>query len=229
MRGITLAELLVVIVVLVVLIALLLPVTRSAPGGSKRIHCTNNMKQISLALHNYNDAYGAFPPAHTVDAEGRPLHSWRTLLLPFLDELPLYERIDLSKPWDHPSNAYARDQRIRTYECPEQDCPKHHTKYLAVVAPQSFFQSVEPRKWSDVASDKSRTVMVIEASKSEAVHWMDPRDADEATFLALGPGSGLAHNGVILTGFADGSVRSLEADASTETRRGMIPITSAVR
>src|SRR5579864_1381633 len=84
-RGFTLLELVVVVIIIVVLIALLLPAIRSSGPAARRAQCTNNLKQIALALSNYEQANSALPPAFTVDAEGKPLHSWRTLILPYLE------------------------------------------------------------------------------------------------------------------------------------------------
>ncbi len=79
--GLTLVEFLVVFGIIIVLVALLLPgVRRGVPKAARRTQCKNNLKQISLALHNYHDEYQAFPPAYTMDADGQPLHSWRTLI-----------------------------------------------------------------------------------------------------------------------------------------------------
>ena len=77
-------------------IALMLPAQRRAREPARRSQCKNNLKQIGLALHNYHETYGAFPPAYTVDADGKRLHSWRTLILPYLDQAPLYDKIDFS-------------------------------------------------------------------------------------------------------------------------------------
>ncbi|HEY4260168.1 MAG TPA: DUF1559 domain-containing protein, partial [Schlesneria sp.] len=85
-----------------VVIALFIPLPRRAGEAARRTQCKNNLKLIGLALYNYHDLYGAFPPAYTVDRHGKQLHSWRTLILPFLDQMPLYQKIDLSKPWDDP-------------------------------------------------------------------------------------------------------------------------------
>lgn len=93
------------VVVMLVIVGLLLPATRRARPAVYRMHCSNNLKQISLALHNYEETYRSFPPAWTVDENGNRLHSWRTMILPYLEQKPLYDSIDLSKPWDDPANA----------------------------------------------------------------------------------------------------------------------------
>lgn len=106
-RGFTLIELLVVIAIIAILIALLLPAVQQAREAARRSQCKNNMKQLGLALHNYHDAFGMFPPAGTV---ARPIagynssnrqtnmdrvHAWpwSMRLLPYLDQSPLYNQI----------------------------------------------------------------------------------------------------------------------------------------
>ena len=107
------------IFVLLVGLALMLPaVSRGSREAAKRTQCKNNLKQIMLAFHNYHDTYSAFPPAYTTDADGRRLHSWRTLLLPYLDQQKLYSSIDLAKPWNDPVNAEARKSLLHVYSCP---------------------------------------------------------------------------------------------------------------
>src|SRR6478672_613361 len=127
----TLLGCLAVIGIVGVLVALLLPATRNAGESARRAQCSNNLKQIAIALHLYVDAYGALPPAHTVDAEGKPLHSWRTLILPFAEQEPLYQKIDLSKPWADPANKVAFDAVPPGYGCPSIDRPLTHTTYMA--------------------------------------------------------------------------------------------------
>src|SRR4051812_12260530 len=65
--------------------ALLLPAVRYSKPAAYRNSCASKLKQIALALHTYADVYHALPPAYTVDAAGKPLHSWRTLILPYMD------------------------------------------------------------------------------------------------------------------------------------------------
>ena len=104
--------------IIALLIALLLPAIRSAGPAARRAQCVNNLKQIALALHNYEQAHKALPPAYTVDAKGRPLHSWRTLILPYLEQEPLYQTIDLSKPWNDPANAKALETAASRFSLP---------------------------------------------------------------------------------------------------------------
>lgn len=78
------------LVTLFVLVGLLLPQVGSQTP-SKRMMCSNKMRQINLALLNYQADYGALPPAYTEDANGKPMHSWRTLILPFIEEQKLLQ------------------------------------------------------------------------------------------------------------------------------------------
>jgi type II secretory pathway pseudopilin PulG len=82
--GFRLIELLVVVGLIGLLIAMLLPAVRTSGEAGRRFSCSNNLKQIALALHNYHDEFGSFPPVYTVDDAGTRLHSWRTLILPYM-------------------------------------------------------------------------------------------------------------------------------------------------
>ena len=83
----TCVEVLVVCGVLVVLVALFLPALRfgGAREAARRMQCSNHLKQIALALHNYHDEYKSFPPAYIADESGKRMHSWRVLILPFIE------------------------------------------------------------------------------------------------------------------------------------------------
>src|SRR5438105_1376638 len=92
-------------VFLATLAALLLPLVSSARPAARRNACGNNMKQIELALLNYHDANKSFPPAYVADAEGKPMHSWRVLILPYLERNDLYQQYDFNEPWNGPHNS----------------------------------------------------------------------------------------------------------------------------
>lgn len=71
---------------------------RSGRDAARRVMCKDNLHQIGIALHNYHEQHGSFPPAYTTDQNGKPLHSWRVLLLPYLDRPNLYQQIRLDEP-----------------------------------------------------------------------------------------------------------------------------------
>ncbi len=110
--GFTKLEWLVVLAIVFLLFSLLLSPVERGLTPARRTQCRNNFKQIGLALHNYHDVYDAFPPAYTVDSDGNRLHSWRTLVLPYIDQANVYNTIDRSKPWNDPANASAYKKRF---------------------------------------------------------------------------------------------------------------------
>lgn len=109
--GFTLIELLVVIAIIAILIALLLPAVQQAREAARRTQCRNNLKQIGLALHNYHDTYSHFPPGRvrngfaTPDAWYSGNIAWLPRLLPYIDQAPLYNRIN----WDMGQGTSATD------------------------------------------------------------------------------------------------------------------------
>src|SRR5687768_7400101 len=92
-RGFTLVELLVVIAIIGVLVALLLPAVQAAREAARRAHCTNNLKQIGVAVHNFADARKALPPAYLT---GFGHATWLVLIMPYLEESELYEVANVS-------------------------------------------------------------------------------------------------------------------------------------
>ncbi len=206
------------------LVLLMLPALRIAPEAGRRAHCTNNMKQITLGLLNYQSRYQAFPPAYTVDENGKPLHSWRTLLLPYIEQTPLYERIDLTKPWNDPANANVFETPVAVYTCPTSRLVRGYTTYLAVVGQDVCLLPTESRKLSDITDDHAKTLMVIEVDKEHSVPWMAPTDADEKMILSLMSSDSFPHPGGMNAVFVDGHGAFLQTDTEAKNLRAMISI-----
>src|SRR5438105_3706886 len=128
-RGFTLIELLVVIAIIGVLVALLLPAVQSAREAARRIQCTNNLKQLGLALHNFHDNNQKFPAADeelitspTLTGKSPWNCSWMARSLPFIEQQALYSQYNFSKDWqDTATNDHANGpikQNIKAFLCP---------------------------------------------------------------------------------------------------------------
>jgi len=117
-RGFTLIELLVVIAIIAILIALLLPAVQQAREAARRTQCRNNMKQLGLALHNYHDAFTTFP----IGTQWSDDPNWRIGILPYLDQAPLYNSLNLSSGFmahnGMGSNDILYDVELNAYVCP---------------------------------------------------------------------------------------------------------------
>ncbi len=206
-----------------VLVGLLLPAVQAAREAARRMQCSNNMKQISLAMLNYESTYKCFPPAFTTDANGKPLHSWRTLLLPYLEQAALYNKIDLNKPWDDPVNLPFSQMLLPIYACPSghTDSPEK-TSYQVVVDPSGIFNGPSPCKTGTITDGLSNTILVVETDSADAVPWMAPDDTNLPTFLSRGQSRSSHHTGGGNVAIADGSVVFLSNSADPNTTSSMV-------
>lgn len=182
------------------LLCFLYSLTSRAGEANWRAECRNHLKQIGLAMHNYRDAHGTFPPTYIPDENGQPMHSWRVLILPFLDESALYSQYDFDEPWDGPNNSRLLSQMPVFYRCPSSPDTATMTAYVAVVGENSPLGSGEP-----VAS---LTIIVAEATKAN-IPWMAPDDLSFEDFSDINSPGGFSseHAGGANVLFADGSVR----------------------
>ncbi|MCA9131261.1 MAG: DUF1559 domain-containing protein [Planctomycetales bacterium] len=119
--GFTLVELLVVIAIIGILVGLLLPAVQAAREAARRMQCSNNLKQIGLAVHNYESAYKKFPPGNITEGNccGTPsLTVWSVAILPFIEQANLNGTYKAELPLEDPANAFLREQNMATYNCP---------------------------------------------------------------------------------------------------------------
>jgi prepilin-type N-terminal cleavage/methylation domain-containing protein/prepilin-type processing-associated H-X9-DG protein len=125
-KGFTLVELLVVIAIIGILVGLLLPAVQAAREAARRMECTNNLKQLALALHNYESAFGFFPPSrlgNDVAIEGRgsgssSYQSWTTLILPFAEQGNLQNLMNFNSAWSSLENRPAVGTSVAFMVCP---------------------------------------------------------------------------------------------------------------
>lgn len=115
-RGFTLVELLVVIAIIGVMVGLLLPAVQAAREAARRMQCGNNLKQLSLAMHNYESTYKTLPPSRITNGESR--HSWSAFMLPFIEQAQVYDIYNFNVRWHDPLNYPATTATIPGFVCP---------------------------------------------------------------------------------------------------------------
>ncbi len=210
--------------VCIISVALLLPAVTAAREAARRTSCANNLKQIALAMQSYHDVHDAFPPAHTTDANGEPLHSWRTLILPYAEQEVLYQQMKLNEPWDSPSNRPLTQMSIPFYRCPSDATSSHtHTSYVVITGPGTVFDGSQQTSFAEIPDGSSNTFLVIEVPGLE-IEWAEPRDITLDELLAhikaakAGQSRGNHPRG-IQAAFCDGSVHFIYFDEPEELFR----------
>jgi hypothetical protein len=196
--------------------------------GAVRHQCASNLKNIGVAMNSYLCEHGMFPPAYVADENGRPMHSWRVLLLPYLGRQDLYDQYDFDEPWDGPHNRKLWDQMPKVYRCPSQSTDRPGTTvYVGVVGQGLFFDGDKSTSDREILDGMSRTIAVVESSGAN-VNWMQPRDLDFETMpleidSQLGPSISSDHPGkgayVLM---ADASVHYLSDDLDPSVVRAML-------
>ncbi len=217
------------LIVGLVFFVLLVPAWQAARNGAPRMQCQNNLRNIAFALHNYHDVYGTFPPAYIPDEEGRPMHSWRVLILPFLEQSAIYEWYDFDEPWDGPNNRLLADTVLSVYRCPHHPGPTGpYTHYVMIVGEETISDGPTARRLDEIRDGLSNTLAVVETADA-GIHWMEPRDLlfDELTF-SVNDGSPLGisshHPGWANVAFCDGRVLMLDNSVDPQVVRAMATI-----
>jgi type II secretory pathway pseudopilin PulG len=211
-----------------IMVALLLPAVQAAREAARRNACVNHMQHIGIALQNYHDVHKTFPPAYIADADGKPMHSWRVLILPFLEENEIYKKYDFNEPWDGPNNSKLAAQAPSDFRCPSGTDFDGQTNYVAVVGNETMWPGATAVKIRSIRDGLSRTIAVVETSGS-GINWLEPRDLtmDEALRgikQSQSGGINSQHPGGVNVLNCDGSVLFLPEDVPPETIRALLTI-----
>jgi hypothetical protein len=162
------------------------------------------------------------PPAYQLGPDGRRWHSWRILILPFIEGDSLYKRYRFDEPWDGPNNSQLADDKPSTFSFSRSDRPSATiTNYLAIVGAETL--------WPDAASFRgqpkdgaSQTILIAENYGLD-VHWMEPRDLEFASMpFALQRPDGISSRyRTPAVAMADATIRSLKPDLDPRVVRAM--------
>ena len=166
------------------------PMMQAVTDLSNTSACFGNLRRIGRAVLAYEAAHGTFPPACLADENGQPMHSWRVLILPYLDRQDLYDKYDFDEAWNGPNNSLLADQIGDLYRCPcegetadqwlDEETGFLDTSYMMIVGPQTITDGPSAMSLADVTDVPFDTFLVVETAGSR-IHWMDPRDlAEEA-------------------------------------------------
>jgi prepilin-type processing-associated H-X9-DG protein len=159
-----------------VLLALFLPAVQKARETARTTQCAANLQRIGLAMQSYYDTYGSFPPAFVADAKGRPMHSWRALLLPYLDKT-LAAQYRFDEPWDSQNNRRLHAKIPAVYRCPSDPSPTTSgvTDFVVISGQGAVFDGTTSSKVTEITDGTDVTLLVVEIVESDIV-WLEPRD-----------------------------------------------------
>jgi prepilin-type processing-associated H-X9-DG protein len=215
-----------VVLAVAVAVALLLPALYTPHIVARRAACQYNLKQIGLALFNYEQVNRCFPPSVFTDDRGQPMMSWRVAILPYLEQQPLYEQYDLKQAWDSPRNRALGKVSLVCFQCPsDPDATANptETNYVRIVGKDTAGGTPnEAVKISDITDGTSKTIMAVEVSGLH-INWEEPRDVAVEEFMEMvAKGRASHHSGGFNALMADGSVRFIKNTIAPKTLRSLL-------
>jgi Protein of unknown function (DUF1559)/Domain of unknown function (DUF4190) len=209
-----------IVPVLLILIGLLVPAVQKVREAATSMKTSNNLKEIGIAMHNYEANYGTLPPAAITDKDGKPLLSWRVALLPYLEQDNLYKQFKLDEPWDSSNNKPLLAQMPKVYDHPAaRTVGSGDTFFQVFTGSQTAFPPGRGLKLTEITDGLSNTVLVAEAATG--VPWTKPEDLAVVPGQPLPPLGGHLPQGYNLL-FADASVRRVPKNFSEQTLRKLI-------
>ncbi|HVX12990.1 MAG TPA: DUF1559 domain-containing protein [Pirellulales bacterium] len=158
------------------LLALFFPAIQAKREQARRDQCTANLRRIAQAMQSYYTDYRCYPPGYVTDAKSRPIHSWRALLLPYLDP-PLAAQYRFDEPWDGPNNSRLANRVPDVYRCSADTLPATSgtTNYVVINGQDTIFDGDKCAKKPQITDGMATTLLVVEIVDSD-IGWLEPRD-----------------------------------------------------
>ncbi|MEM7558303.1 MAG: M56 family metallopeptidase, partial [Planctomycetota bacterium] len=204
------------------MLAVAMPSIEASRTAALRTQSSNNLRQMALALLNYESAYRRFPPAVIVDKESGEKRSWRVEILPYIEQMPLYNAYRKDEPWDSPNNLKILAQMPKVFAFPGAEEGTQETPYQAIVSEDGALtldKNGEAPRISQFTDGTSNTISVVETK--QLVPWTKPVDlvADAETPKL---GTARSSDAGILAAFVDGSVRFIGDNIDPKTWKALI-------
>ncbi len=219
----------ILISVLAATLYLFWPTIEGLKARRDKAACMNNLRQIALALNAYAARHGSYPPPIVYDDKGKPMHSWRVLILPELGEEALYARYNFKLPWDSPDNI-----RLLGVRCPRvfispaisNSRSMAETNYFLITGKGTLFPPSGSLGPQDIADGPGNTLLVVE-SQNTMIEWTKPSDIDFGKLnTRIGAGGqnkiGGNHQGGATAVFADARPAWLPDDLAPEKLNALI-------
>jgi hypothetical protein len=213
-----------IMIALIMVGAVVLIVSRYAglyQKGKNRTAVKEDIKRIMLAMHQYHDAHNSFPPAYTLGPDGKRWHSWRALILPYLEpELAQQYRID--EPWNGPHNQSLLAQAPDVFRSDRAGGPVNAASYFAVVGERTLWPADQALGIRDIVDGTSNTVAIVEDFRTD-ISWLEPKDLLPSEFLqSLESDKTGQQDGGLTVGLADGSARFLASHLERSLLNGLL-------
>ena len=180
-----------------------------------------------MAVANYHDQHGTYPPAYLLGPDGTPWHSWRVLILPYIEEHDLYEAYSFDEPWNGPNNRKLAERmpHIYAFHTIDRDAINTTSNYVAVVGPNTVWRTSPSVTQDDVTDRLGETILFAE-NLGANIHWMEPRDLDVATMdMRINSPLGLSSPyDWPAVGTVDGGLFRLRPTLKSETLRALLTI-----
>lgn len=222
-----------------IMVALLLPAVQAAREAARRNQSMNNMKQLMLALLNFESTRGTFPAHATYSEEGKPLLSWRVQILPYIEQQELYDQFRHDEPWDSDHNKQLIASMPQVFIDPSS--PKYaasdgYTHYLGVKGKGFLFDSsfeeqqlkskrpgrqIKGNSFRGIQDGSSNTLAFVQVNDQRATIWTKPDDWEMDTKNPLNGLSPSFHPGIFLAAFCDGHVAPMAQDIDADTLKAM--------
>ncbi|CAN5424735.1 hypothetical protein BH10PLA2_BH10PLA2_05820 [soil metagenome] len=193
------------------------PAVKKAREGAQRAASTNNLKQIALAMYNYESTNGHFPAAVIMGPDGKTPHSWRVALLPYLDQNELYKTYKMDEAWDSPNNRKVLEKMPRVFMAAPGK-PTTSSSYYVLTGTETAFPDDKATKIAQIADGTSNTILAVEAQRD--IPWTKPEDIAYDAKKPL-PKFGGYFPGGFNAAFCDGSVRFISAGTGEQILRAL--------